>query len=498
MTSLFIFSSIQMPTPEMISTGLVYRLMILIIALIAAFITRFFLLRGMRLRMMKESKKAEQASVDSGTDEMVSNPNKLQLIELTSDSEQSEAVALRNGYVKRAKRGLLKLFGLDLLMIVIYALLGYNLVPTGHLEGASEEYIIQENKIFSRYYLFLFLFLFWNIMRYVGHSNQFKAYKKGLFGVVSGLWRRIFWFFKTQWVVAWAVVVMLNTLLTGFATITNLMFAAVALHIVLLVLLKRSGRSGVNYKLLILRVFAIKQTSMFTFSRMVNFWKHFGTYFTVADPAFYRINWKKRFNQYFPIYVVLIFFLFTMITDQAKSMGELNSMFGGFIFIIIVGAIIHVTIRTQSMKRSFVYSEAGLRNRLKKLDRMPKKLDNTYKEMPVMCFDNTWQKAVDVLSGESKVIMMDLRGFSESNKGCEYEIDFLFDNVPADKIVFITYEDSETLIRNTISERWARVSKSSPNLKESQPTSTLFITREQDSKEIQGLIDCLLLVANRH
>ena len=51
----------DMPPPEVVNEGLAYRLLILIAAIVVAYITRFFLIRGMKKRMMIESKKAGPA-----------------------------------------------------------------------------------------------------------------------------------------------------------------------------------------------------------------------------------------------------------------------------------------------------------------------------------------------------------------------------------------------------------------------------------------------------
>jgi len=288
-------------------------------------------------------------------------------------------------------------------------------------------------------------------------------------------------------------VVAVNALFTALLVISYpfLLIAAVIFHLFMLYRLKVSGRRTTNLKLLILRVFLISKTSSFTFSGLVNFWQHFGSYFTVADPSFYKISWKKKFNYYFPIYILLIFLIFTQLTDD-KGLEELQSIFGGFILLLIIAAIVFIVLSNNSLRRKFVSSGELLKKRLQHLDRWPTQYNNTFKEFPVMCYDNTWKQAVSELVGTANVIQMDLRGFSEANKGCEYEMGFILDHVPVERILFLAYNDAVPLIKKVILERWKMLAETSPNLQPQSPEAVLYITTKQDNKDIQCIIDVLL------
>lgn len=113
-----------------------------------------------------------------------------------------------------------------------------------------------------------------------------------------------------------------------------------------------------------------------------------------------------------------------------------------------------------------------------------------------MCYDNTWKAGVNVLVHEASVIMMDLRGFSEKNKGCEFEIDFILNHIAVNRIVFICSKDALDLVRKTITERWASLAVNSPNHEIEAPKAALFITEKENSKELQGILDLLLKAAH--
>jgi len=483
---------------ERVSQGLSYRAAIIVVAMIIAWISRRFLLRKMNLMMMKKSKEVEIDSSNLTKSKEVATTNELKLIEVNADSEMKETKATREKLIKRAKKNLKKLFFNDLIAIIVYGILGLLFYIN---EGAevfdSPNLLIQVKRFTLTYFLYLLLLLVWNIGRYMGYRHQFRAYSKGVFGFFKPVWKLIFWPFQSRWCLTLSVAIMFIVLFGFLKFRSLLLIAALLIHLFLIYRLKVDGRKTSNLKLLILRVFLIKKTSSFTFAGLVNFWQHFGSYFTVADPSFYKVNWKKKYNYYFPIYIIIIFLLFTQLTDNAKF-KDLPSIFGAFVFLLIIGSIFYIIFSVKSLKRKFISSEELLKKRLQYLDKWPKGYDNTFKEFPVMCYDNTWKQAVNELVNKANVILMDLRGYSEINKGCEYEVNFLFDNVPAERIVFLAYKDSIPLIKNLIKEQWEMLLETSPNLKTKKPESLLYIITKQNNKDIQGIIDVLLETVDKN
>jgi len=491
--ALFIIKTVFANTDNArVTQGLSYRVAIIFVAMLIAWITRGFLLRKMNVMMMKKSKESKADSSNLSKGKEVAANNKLKLIEVDVDSEMKETKATREKLVKRAKKDFKKLFFNDLIAITVYGILGLLFYIN---EGAevfdSPDLLIQVKRFTYMYFLFLLLLLVWNIGRYIGYRHQFRAYNKGVFGFFKPVWKLIFWPFQSRWCLTLSVAIMFIALFGFLKFRSLLLIAALLIHILLIYRLKISGRKTPNLKLLILRVFLIKKTSSFTFAGLVNFWQHFGSYFTVADPSFYKVNWKKKYNYYFPIYIIIIFLLFTQLTDNAKF-EDLQSIFGAFVFLLIIGSVFYIIFSVKSLKSKFISSEELLKKQLQHLNKWPKGYDNTFKEFPVMCYDNTWKLAVNELVNKANVILMDLRGFSETNKGCEYEVNFLFDNVPANRIVFLAYKDSVPLIKKLIKEQWEMLLEISPNLKTKQPESILYTITKQNNKDIQGIIDILL------
>ena len=192
----------------------------------------------------------------------------------------------------------------------------------------------------------------------------------------------------------------------------------------------------------------------------------------------------------FPFYSLVVFFLYTIVTDPNKE-NEMT-LFVGFVFLLVMGNIFMVMFDLVRMKLQFMSSSAALTKRLDTLERKPTKLDNTFKEVPVMCYDNTWKQAVDGLVKTADVILMDLRGFSEANKGCAYEVNILFDRVDVNRIVFMGYEDAIPLIRRVIEEQWEALAETSPNLTTKGPHINLYVVKKENHNDVDAILKLLL------
>jgi len=131
------------------------------------------------------------------------------------------------------------------------------------------------------------------------------------------------------------------------------------------------------------------------------------------------------------------------------------------------------------LRQGFVVSAADLESRLRTLDET-RDPDGRYRINEFYCHDNTWRATVHALAQRSAVVLMDLRGFSKANRGCEFELGMLLDEVPLDRVVLLVdgstrTEDLEPLLHVA----WSRLSAASPNRDVAQPVLHLF--RVEDS-----------------
>ena len=468
------------------SDKLGHRLFIIIIAAIIAYVTRFVLIRFMNRWMMSKSSKVEKSTISEKPTPELSNNQKLSFETLNSDADLSKIITARKTLVERAKRMMKLNYKTDLLIILVYAIVGIVV-----FEDFLFELEFDMPFAFS-YFLYIILFLIWTTMGKIGYRHQFTAFKDGVFDVIAPFWKLIFAVFQTKWKLLISIALLLIALTAGiFISFGEfykgiILIFAVVFHIYMYYRLNSKARSQPNLTLLILRVFLIKKTSLFTFSRLAKFWKHFGSYFTVVDPSFYKVFWKKNFKHSFPVVIVLVFLVYTQLENSAPG------AFAPFIFLMVIGAFVFIIWSIRTMKRGFVQNKRALQKELDRLKRNPIKLDGTFKETPISCYDNTWQMTVETLIETASVVLMDLRGFSEKNKGCEFEVNLLLNKIALDRILFIGYEDTIPLIKKTIERKFETLEANSPNKDIKNSIATIFEIKNENNKETQCIMDILL------
>jgi hypothetical protein len=487
---------------EQVVQGLALRIAILIIAAIIALMARALLIRRLNKLMLSESKKHVVTTDDNIEIPEVPATQALHIEEIYLDTEPTNQEPQVIALEKQAKKTINRVFIINLSIGVLYAI-SYFFVFNGEFKIFETSYNYNNNisdftidQVYSiiqsitLYRLFVILFLVWTVMQFLGSRHRFASYGNGSLGFLKSFLTRVFYPFQGFWPQVLALVVLLQTLFFGLVYTEMFLLVAIVIHLILWYWLKKSGRKQINTKLLILRVFLIGKTSSFTFKSLARSWRHFGTYFTVADPSFFKVSWKRRFNYMFPFYILVVFFLYTIVTDSNKD--DEMGLFAGFVFLLVVGNIFMVVFNLVRMKQKFMSSPEALTKRLNKLDQKPTQLDNTFIEEPVMCYDNTWKQAVDGLVNTADVILMDLRGFSEANKGCAYEVNILFDRVNVNSIVFMGYKDAIPLIRRIIEEQWEQLAETSPNLNTKKPIANLYVIKKENHKDVDAILKLLL------
>jgi hypothetical protein len=149
--------------------------------------------------------------------------------------------------------------------------------------------------------------------------------------------------------------------------------------------------------------------------------------------------------------------------------------------------------------KSFAASREEIQGRLQKFLRRPRRWDLTFRDFDLYGFANTWKDAVAEFVAAADVIVMDLRGFSDKNKGCETEIDLLFDSKPIHQIVFLVNSESDLqAVEKTLHERWEFLRADSPNLAVREPMVKIYKSNKEDGDDMKGLMNVLHASALRN
>jgi hypothetical protein len=126
------------------------------------------------------------------------------------------------------------------------------------------------------------------------------------------------------------------------------------------------------------------------------------------------------------------------------------------------------------LQRRFIDGPDTLEQRLREIDQR-RDVDGRFRIGGFFCHNDTWQMVLRRLVKDSDVVLMDLRGFSQSNRGCVFEINELLDVVLLRQIVFVADRTTdESFLAQVFADAWASVTKASPNWNDPAPRVRLY------------------------
>jgi hypothetical protein len=118
---------------------------------------------------------------------------------------------------------------------------------------------------------------------------------------------------------------------------------------------------------------------------------------------------------------------------------------------------------TGKLARRFIDSSATLDLRMSQMDLRADR-DGQFRVSEFFCHDDTWKLTLARLADDSDAVLMDLRGFSQANDGCVFEIHEIFNLVPLGRIVFIVDNTTDQpFMRLTMQGAWRQLKDRSPN-----------------------------------
>lgn len=118
---------------------------------------------------------------------------------------------------------------------------------------------------------------------------------------------------------------------------------------------------------------------------------------------------------------------------------------------------------TGKLARRFIDSGQTLDLRIEQMD-LKADSDARFRVTEFFCHDDTWKITLARLADESDAVLMDLRGFSQKNAGCIFEINELFNLVPLQRVVFVIDESTDQqFMRNTMQMAWLQIRERSAN-----------------------------------
>ena len=245
--------------------------------------------------------------------------------------------------------------------------------------------------------------------------------------------------------------------------------------------------------MLVLRVFGIDRQANFTFDGLLTYWRHFGSHYIVVDHTL--IKHQQTYERWYVpgIFGLTLLFIGSLQIDGLYETGSV--LFTGRWWVpggVIVLGVLYAYLSVRLVGRRFMKSRVEVDRRIADINANPGNLNLTFRNLSMLCHANVWKHAVAACSEACQVVMMDLRGFIPEKKGCAYEVDFLFDTVPLQRLLFLVDEQAAPAVETLLAERWSRLHPDSPNLGLAEPGVRLYVASREDGKDVQGILDTLL------
>ena len=147
------------------------------------------------------------------------------------------------------------------------------------------------------------------------------------------------------------------------------------------------------------------------------------------------------------------------------------------------------------LRRGPARSRAHARSRIERVLARPWVLDGAYSDLRTVAYMDLWKGVVQVFVEASDAVVFDLRGYNDERGGSPWEVGYLFDTLPVQRIVFVRHASDAAAIEAMLLRTWRTMWNASPNVALTDPTIQVVELRDDDSVGARALMDRLLFVA---
>ena len=148
------------------------------------------------------------------------------------------------------------------------------------------------------------------------------------------------------------------------------------------------------------------------------------------------------------------------------------------------------------LDRRFIDNGRTLDLRIGQMDLAPDR-EGQFRVTEFFCHDDSWKMTLARLADESDAVLMDLRGFSQVNAGCIFEIHEIINVVPLARAVFvIDGSTDQAFMRQTIIDAWHHLKDRSPNRHLAAGRIALVQLADPGGDSMQDLLYALCIAAS--
>jgi hypothetical protein len=180
--------------------------------------------------------------------------------------------------------------------------------------------------------------------------------------------------------------------------------------------------------------------------------------------------------------------LYDAVSKHWRSTGSIQMIAGPDLATSTVEPHEFLDFVSGKMARRFIDSGQTLDLRIEQMD-LKADSDLRFRVTEFFCHDDTWKITLSRLADDSDAVLMDLRSFSQTNAGCIFEINELFNLVPLQRVVFvIDGSTDQEFMRNTMQIAWQQVKERSPNRRAGAGRIALVQLSTLDSRGTRNLL----------
>lgn len=143
------------------------------------------------------------------------------------------------------------------------------------------------------------------------------------------------------------------------------------------------------------------------------------------------------------------------------------------------------------LTRTFIKSRDDLESRLSENVPSPDP-DGLFRIEDFYCYDDTWRMTVSSVAREADAALMDLRGFSPTNRGCIFEIGQLLASVSVQRILLLIDRSTElSFLEQTLQDAWLAMPSDSPNFVAGEHRLRVLLASSSHRRTLDTLLNLL-------
>ena len=186
--------------------------------------------------------------------------------------------------------------------------------------------------------------------------------------------------------------------------------------------------------------------------------------------------------------------LLDLLDDSWRRVGRIDLVVGVDLAIRTLSAAALANVLLGRTHHQFVRTASDVQQRLSVLPSGPA-FDWRYPLNELHCLPDVWQRVVSRLARDADVVLMDLRGFQEANRGAAYELSLLLQEVPLGRVVLLTDRNTdEPALTEVLCRAWSQVAADSPNARLTEPRIELLRCSGRASVDARAVL-CRVFVA---